>query len=125
MTKAVQIALDCTNPRALADFWADALEYEIQLIGDGSEKMLVADPNNVGPRLFLHRVPEGKVVKNRLHLDVIASGWGTPPERSRPIVEAEAERLCARGATIVDVFDKPDDFFIVMRDPEGNEFCIG
>ena len=75
-------------------------------------------------RLLLHRVAESKVVKNRLHLDVIASGWGTPPTESKPIVDAEAERLVARGATVVRTMEKPNDYFVVMTDPEGNEFCI-
>ena len=124
MAKPIQLSLVCRSAADLAAFWASALDYEIVRVIEGGERALLADPAGVGPRLLLHRVPEKKTVKNRLHLDVIVSGWGTPPAEAKPIVDAEAERLSARGATPVRTTEKPYDYFIVMTDPEGNEFCI-
>jgi hypothetical protein len=125
MAKPVQVSIDCSDPVRLAEFWADVLDYTFAWEGPGGERALVVDAAGVGPRLLFHRVPEDKVVKNRVHLDVFASGWGTPREASRPIVDTEVTRLVARGATLVRTTDKPTEYFAVMQDPEGNEFCIG
>ena len=142
MATGIQVVFDCADPDRLARFWATALHYRVQDPPDGftsweawladagvpesewNSASAIVDPDGAGPRIYFQRVPEGKVVKNRLHLDVIASGWGTPVEHSQPIVEAEAEQLVARGATVVANVEKPGDFFIVMQDPEGNEFCV-
>jgi hypothetical protein len=75
--------------------------------------------------VLFHCVPEGKVVKNRLHLDVWVGGVrGAPKELRRPLVDAEVGRLLRMGATHVRTDDDETDYFAVMRDPEGNEFCI-
>ena len=123
MAKPVQIAIDCSDPAKLADFWASVLDYEVVRVSADGERAFLSDPQGSG-RLSLHRVPEPKKVKNRLHLDVYVSPWGAPPAEAKPIVDAEAERLRAMGATELGVFEKPNDYFIVMSDPEGNEFCI-
>jgi hypothetical protein len=123
--KTLQIALDCSDPAKLAEFWAAVLNYEIARISEDGERAFLADPQQKGPSFLLHRVPEPKLVKNRLHLDVyIPASWGLPPAEAKPIVDAEAERLRGMGATVLQVFEKPDDYFVVMSDPEGNEFCI-
>lgn len=86
----------------------------------------VEDPDGRGPRLFFQQVPEGKVAKNRVHLDVRAAP-GLRGEERMAALEAECERLVARGATRVRR-DEPappmSAGFIVMTDPEGNEFCL-
>ncbi|KKD01870.1 VOC family protein, partial [Streptomyces sp. WM6386] len=79
----------------------------------------------VGPRLYFQRVPEGKVVKNRVHLDVRA-GTGLVGEERLATLEAECTRLVALGATRVELLraDGVDESCIVMQDVEGNEFCL-
>jgi len=83
------------------------------------------DPSGVGPRLFFQWVPEGKVVKNRLHLDVRA-GAGLVGEERVATFEAEGARLVALGATRVQLLpaDEENESCLVMRDVEGNEFCL-
>jgi hypothetical protein len=83
------------------------------------------DPTGVGPRLFFQRVPEGKVVKNRVHLDVRV-GTGLVGAERRATLEAEGERLIALGATRVRllVADEENESCLVMQDVEGNEFCL-
>lgn len=123
MAKPVQIAIDCSDPAQLADFWASVLDLDVVRVTADGERAFLSDPQEA-IRLLLHRVPEPKTVKNRLHLDVYVSPSGAPPAEAKPIVDAEAERLCAMGATELRAFEKPNDYFIVMSDPEGNEFCI-
>ena len=79
----------------------------------------------MGPRLFFQRVPEGKVVKNRVHLDVRA-GTGLVGDERLATLEAECERLLALGAKRVRLLraDGIDESCIVMQDVEGNEFCL-
>jgi hypothetical protein len=81
------------------------------------------DPSGVGPRLFFQRVPEGKVVKNRLHLDVRV-GIGLVGEERLAALEAECARLVALGAVRVRLLpaDGDNESCLVMKDIEGNEF---
>jgi hypothetical protein len=124
MAREVQVAVDCADPARLAAFWADALDYQREQL-PGDELAAVVDPNGSGPRVLFHRVPEGKVVKNRLHLDVRAGGpRGTQKDTRRALVDAEAARLAATGATHVETIEEGSDYFALMRDPEGNEFCV-
>jgi catechol 2,3-dioxygenase-like lactoylglutathione lyase family enzyme len=121
----VQIAVDCADPDKLADFWADVLGYAVEKLPSGPDWSAVVDPDGTGPRLLFHRVPEPKITKNRLHLDVRAGGpRGTPKQAKCSLVDAEVERLTARGATHVRTIEDEDDYFAVMLDPEGNEFCV-
>ena len=145
MTRDVQITFDCADPGALARFWTQVLRYEIDPPPAGFEtweaalesfgvprsewnsRSACSDPAGVGPRLFFQRVPEGKTVKNRVHLDVRAAP-GLKGEERMAALESEAERLVGLGATRVRRFE-PDSSpgelgFIVMQDPEGNEFCL-
>jgi uncharacterized protein YndB with AHSA1/START domain len=109
---SVQITFDCADPERLAQFWAPALGYMPAGAGDGWAA--VTDPNGVRPRLLFLRVPEGKSVKNRVHLDVNVIGD----------LEAEEERLIAIGAHRLRSVEEHGERWIVMADPEGNEFCI-
>ena len=83
------------------------------------------DPTGAGPRLFFQRVPEGKVVKNRVHLDVRV-GTGLVGEERLAVLEAEGARLEALGASRVRllVADEENESCLVMQDVEGNEFCL-
>ncbi|MCR8695192.1 MULTISPECIES: VOC family protein [Rhodococcus] len=144
MARDIQITFDCADPAALADFWADALGYELQkppgnfvswddaldAMGVPLERRNdasgIVDPDEAGPRLFFQKVPEGKQAKNRVHLDVRAAPGLDGAERMAAL-EAEAERLVARGATRLERHDPAPPFgagHIVMADPEGNEFCL-
>ena len=144
MARDVQVTFDCADPAALAAFWAEALGYQVQAPPPGfdsweqaldafgvpperrNDASAVIDPDGSGPRLFFQRVPEGKTVKNRVHLDVRAAP-GLDGEARMAALEAEAERLVARGATRLQRYEPEPPLgagHIVMADPEGNEFCI-
>jgi catechol 2,3-dioxygenase-like lactoylglutathione lyase family enzyme len=135
----MQIAVDCSDPERLAEFWSDVLGYRVadppgdhtswaafsavEAAQPGEGWCVIVDPDRIGPSLLFHSVPEPKQGKNRLHLDV----WVDQPDPSiarRSLVEAEAERLQAAGAEHVRTRDDDGDFYMVMHDPEGNEFCI-
>ncbi len=152
MSLEFQVTFDCHDPRALSTFWRDALGYvhpgppgvvvpegvdpldawdefleraQVPVERRNSSSALV-DPEGRGPRIFFQQVPEGKQVKNRLHLDVRAVPGLAGDERMAAL-EVSCERLTALGAVRVERFDPEPPFssgFIVMRDPEGNEFCL-
>jgi catechol 2,3-dioxygenase-like lactoylglutathione lyase family enzyme len=107
------LTIDCADPRRLADFWTQALGYELKAATDREAE--IADPAGRGWPLLFIVVPEGKSVKNRVHLDV------------RPSVSMrdEVDRLVAAGASMLRRVAEDDSFWTVMQDPEGNEFCIG
>ncbi|MFE9773353.1 VOC family protein [Streptomyces sp. NPDC005931] len=144
MATGWSLTIDCAQPAKLARFWALALGYvePPAPIGFGSWEEWLAhhgvpedewdqgaylcDPDGAGPDLSFLQVPEPKVVKNRLHVDVrVGGGRETPWEVRRPRVEQAVERLTAAGASVIDQVDldgRPDH--VVMADPEGNEFCV-
>lgn len=106
------LTFDCADPRRIAGFWADALGYEVVDVGEDEAE--IADPAGAGwPILFLV-VPEGKTVKNRLHLDL----------RPTDSMAQEVERVTALGATEFRFVEEGGSFWTVMLDPEGNEFCV-
>ena len=143
MAHEVQVTFDCGDPAALAEFWAAALGYVLQPPPGGfdswdaalaawgvpehqrNERSAVVDPDGAGPRVFFQRVPEGKTAKNRVHLDVRAAP-GLEGEARMAEIESASERLVALGATRVQRFeaDLAGGGYIVMQDPEGNEFCL-
>jgi hypothetical protein len=141
MATGVQVVIDCADPAKLAPFWAEALGYVVQPPPPGFESWqdwlreqgipeerwndasAVVDPDGSGPRIFLQRVPEPKSVKNRVHLDVNVTA-GVPREEADEKLEAEAKRLEALGATRVRKRSEWSGRWIVMQDPEGNEFCL-
>jgi hypothetical protein len=144
-TKEVQVTFDCADPAALAAFWAEVLGYQVQPPPEGfdsweamleslgvpeeewNSKSAIVPLEGHGPRVFFQRVPEGKTVKNRVHLDVRAAPGLTGDERMAAL-EAECTRLEAFGASrAYRVEDDPsigESGFITMHDPEGNEFCL-
>ena len=111
------VVVDCHDPHRLADFWATVLAYEVAERKPG--EVLASDPKGVGAPLCFMTAPEAKVMKNRLHLDVLADGP----------MGAEVSRLVAAGARVVELrqdraaVDHPETW-TVMQDPEGNEFCV-
>jgi hypothetical protein len=105
------LAIDCADPAALARFWAEALDYKI-LPGDDPDEAAIVPKDGRGTQLLFLRVPEGKTVKNRLHLDLRPDDQGV-----------EVERLLALGAKKVDI-GQGSPTWVVLADPEGNEFCI-
>ncbi|MEX3510501.1 VOC family protein [Kocuria carniphila] len=107
------LAIDAHDPKALADFWCRVLHYQI----DYEEEGFVSTTPKEGRSLRLEfiRVPEGKTVKNRLHLDVRALD---------STQDAEVARVESLGAYRVDVGQTSKDSWVVLADPEGNEFCI-
>lgn len=114
MTVIHGVVFDCTDPARLAAFWKEVLGYVDRHQGVGWYSL--RHPEGVGPFVSFGTVPEGKTVKNRVHLDI------RPEGRSR---DEERERLEALGATTLRlVEDNPDDIHYIMTDPEGNEFCI-
>lgn len=151
MALEFQVTIDCADPRTLSTFWRDVLGYihpappgaphgecddplaawdefleqaGVPLEQRNSSSALI-DPDGRGPRIFFQQVPEAKQVKNRLHLDLRAAPGLTGDERMAAL-EAAADRVVALGATRVQRFE-PGGFengFIVMQDPEGNEFCL-
>ena len=124
--KQFQVTFDCADPERVARFWCDVLGYVVPENAVGSEEWSACiDPDRVGPRLFFQRVPEGRVVKNRVHLDV-RTGVGLVGEERLAVLKAESERLVALGATVVQVLlaDEENESCIAMQDVEGNEFCL-
>ena len=143
MAVSVQVTFDCADPRRMAAFWADVLGYIVQPPPPGFETWeafltqrgvpeqdwnsasAIIDPDGRGPRIFFQRVPEGKTVKNRVHLDVNVGGEsGTPDAERRPRVDAAVQRLIAAGATQVRVAEERGEYWVVMQDLAGNEFCL-
>jgi hypothetical protein len=143
--REVQVTFDCADPGALGEFWAAALGYHRDPPPPGfdtwdaaleawgvpperrNDRNAVSDPTGRGPRLFFQKVPEPKTAKNRVHLDVRVTSRGTAPEQRQAVLEAEAARLVALGATVLDPWRRDElagDAFVVLSDPEGNELCL-
>lgn len=138
MACKIDLTLDCENAGRLAEFWKLALGYEDEpapapfasrqewLVHHGVPEeewhmgAWLHDPAGIGPRLSLLGVPEPKVAKNRLHIDVRVAGEGSIEERWARIGEA-VDRLTAVGATVLQRFPQ---HHVVMADPEDNEFCV-
>jgi hypothetical protein len=140
-----QVAFDCADPHALADWWAETLEWQVEeqdpdfirrMIAEGyaseadttlhndqlvwSEGAAIRHPD--GPaagnrrRIIFQTVPEPKTAKNRVHLDVRVGAEN---------VAAQADRLIARGATFLHKGSQGPHEWVTLADPEGNEFCLG
>ena len=113
------LTIDCADPLALAEFWGAAMGYEVETgkneaeTGEAEVWALARDPATRW-YIYFQQVPESKNAKNRLHLDVRPSGTR----------DEEVARLQALGATVVEGFGGPKATWTVMRDPEGNEFCV-
>jgi Glyoxalase-like domain len=144
MATAIQVVIDCADPAALSRFWALALGYKLQDPPPGSaswpewlaaagipeehwnDASAVVDPDGRGPRIYFQRVPEGKTVKNRVHLDLnVGGGPGAAKAERRERVDAEAQRLAGHGATLAGVKENElGEYCAAMLDPEGNEFDV-
>ncbi len=109
------ITIDCADPLALARFWAAFFGTEVASAEGEEPRYVDLRPVPGVPTLRFQRVPEPKTVKNRLHLDVAVSDLGS--------ARARAEALGARPVS-ERVFDEFGYRWVVMADPEGNEFCL-
>ncbi len=107
------LAIDAVHPKVIADFWCRVLDWRI--VEQSDEGVSIAPPDGAWPTIDVLPVPERKTVKNRLHLDVRADGVST---------EIELNRLLELGAHRVDVGQASDASWVVLADPEGNEFCL-
>jgi len=138
------LTFDCHDPAAQAAFWTAALGYAdapppegwdswedwiqsfgltVEELADGAK---IEDPEGVLPSIGFLKVPEGKAVKNRLHLDLqVSGGRHRPQDHRETAIRAFVGRVAGLGATVVEegIEDGVLDHF-VMRDPEGNEFCV-
>ncbi len=152
MSRHVQVTFDAHDPRALSSFWRDVLGYVhpappgvalsedadplaawdefLAQVGVPEEqrnaRSAIEDPDGEGPRFFFQQVPEDKIAKNRVHLDVRAAPGLEGAERMEAL-ETECARLVALGATRVRRHEPGPPMsagHIVMTDPEGNEFCL-
>lgn len=140
----LQVVFDCDDPHRAARFWSAALGYEIErnpdfirtLLDDGlvvddevveidgvlffADAVACNDAVGTRPRLLFQRVPEGKVAKNRCHLDVQLPRDTSPEARA-----AEEQRLIGLGATRIGDGAQGAHTWVILTDPEGNEFCLG
>lgn len=120
-SKFTELAIDCTDPKELGRFWCSVLDYEVQeedegiaIIGYPAEPESKNRRGPVPPKLTFVHVPEVKTAKNRLHLDI------NPTDREQ---DDEVRRLLDLGARHADV-GQGDESWVVLADPEGNEFCV-
>ena len=142
MATQVQVVIDCADPSRLAAFWALALGYQEQAPPEGyatwedalrawnvpedqwNSRSAIVDPDGVGPRLFFQQVPEGKVVKNRVHLDINAGVGIADDDERRRTIAAKVASLTDAGASVLHEMEERGEYWVVMQDPEGNEFCV-
>jgi hypothetical protein len=144
MGTPIGVVFDCADPARLGAFWAGALGYierpppagfanwaDYDMANGISEDeanagLTLVDPDGTGPTIYFQRVPEQKLTKNRVHVDVRAS-HGVPPggPEARAAIEDRAGVLVEAGATLLYRSPHPDDdYFVTLADPEGNEFCV-
>ncbi|TDU01891.1 hypothetical protein EDD99_0273 [Streptomyces sp. 846.5] len=121
-SRFTELVVDCHDPERLAAFWCEVLDFKVidrsgSMVEIGSWVPTVEDvrARQMPPTLLFIPVPEGKTVKNRLHLDVSPIDGRT---------EDEVTRLLELGAARTDVGQGSERSWVVMADPEGNEFCV-
>jgi predicted enzyme related to lactoylglutathione lyase len=107
------IDVDAADPRTLGRWWADALGWKVFFEDDDGDEVVITTSDERFPGIVFLRVPDAKAVKNRLHLDFV------PEDR-----DAEVGRLVAMGATRAAIGQTGDESWVVLADPEGNEFCV-
>jgi hypothetical protein len=137
----LSLVFDCADPVLLGGFWRQALGYEEATPPDGYASWAeygtvnrrpaagigyqIADPGGTRPPILFQVVPEPKVAKNRLHIDIrLSAGAPRPSEEERRRIEAGVAPLVELGATVLRRNEDPEDWYIVLQDPEGNEFCL-
>jgi Glyoxalase-like domain len=117
MTLRIQnVSVDCADPARVAAFWAEVLGWRIT--GSDADEVDLEPPagsreDGVSPDIVFLRVPDERVTKNRLHLDLRPSDQ-----------HAEVERLIGLGATRIDIGQSSECSWVVLADIEGNEFCV-
>ena len=143
MALGVQIVFDCHDPASLSKFYAEALHYKLQDPPRGFKSWeealkawgvpeaewestsAIVDPDGKGPRIFFQQMETPKLGKNRLHIDMNASGGPRVSlEERKKQVRSEVDRLSKLGANAGREWEEQGDFWVVMTDPEGNEFCV-
>lgn len=107
------VAIDAIKPKVVAEFWCAVLGWHV--VEADSDVISIAPQDKTRPSIDVIAVPEGKTIKNRLHFDLRADGISTAEE---------LERLLALGAQRTDVGQGPNASWVVLADPEGNEFCL-
>ncbi|MEU2023522.1 VOC family protein [Streptomyces sp. NPDC016469] len=139
--KHVQVTFDCADPERVGRFWCEVLGYVAPEPPEGFDSwdaynaslpagerntwFAASDPTGAGPRMYFQKVPEGKVAKNRLHLDVRV-GTGLVGEERLAVLESECARLLPLGAVRGKLLpaDEENESCLNMQDVEGNEFCL-
>ncbi len=104
------VVIDCANPQNLAQFWQEVLSYNRRI--SEADFVVLEDPSGKGITLFLNQVPEPKIGKNRVHVDLTVEDHAQ-----------EVQRLKELGASQIQTFEYDNVIWSVMADPEGNEFC--
>src|ERR1044072_1160606 len=119
--KQFQVTFDCADPERVARFWCEVLGY----VPAPNTTEACVDPTGVRPRLYFQRVPEGKVVKNRVHL-CVRVGTGLVGDERLAALEAECARLIPLGATRFRLLraDGVNESSLVRQDIGGNDFCL-
>ena len=141
MAVGLQVSFDASDPARLGAFWAELLGYVEQpppegfgIVAGGVDGLggargrahsayAIVDPAGAGPRLFFQRVPEPKTAKNRVHLDVNV-GAGRPSRRTQGARPRRGRARGQLGATQVRVAEQRGEYWVVLQDPDGNEFCL-
>lgn len=138
------LTIDCASPSVVAAFWKVALDYVDAPPPSGfatwhdwyvacdvpreewDDGASIVDPAGAGPRISMLKVPEAKLTKNRLHLDIqVSGGRGEPPSARSARIRDTVRRLTAVGARVLREHDIRGALdHIVLADPEGNEFCV-
>ena len=144
MAFRLQVVFDCEDPGSLSKFYADALHYKLQdppagfsswaawLKAQGipeaewNSASAIVDPDGRGPRIYFQQMDTPKLGKNRLHIDINASGGlRIPLPERKSQVDKEVERLLTLGAAKDHELDEGrGEYCVIMLDPEGNEFCV-
>jgi catechol 2,3-dioxygenase-like lactoylglutathione lyase family enzyme len=114
--RIAQWTIDAVNVEATARFWAAALDLELDAGSDGSARLYPRNgERSLTPTIWVQRVDERKSGKNRAHPDLVAE---------HGMSDLEVDRLIALGARLADVGQKGTEPFVVLADPDGNEFCV-
>jgi Glyoxalase-like domain len=114
--------MDAARPEPVARFWADALDLDAHPTEDGDWELRGVRPQRT---VWINAVAEAKTVKNRVHLDINASGGpDISIDERRVRVDGEVARLREAGATVFREAEENGEYWVVMQDPEGNEFCV-
>lgn len=143
MATAVQIVFDCRDPASLSEFYATALHYKLQDPPEGfssweealktwdvpeeewNSASAIVDPEGRGPRIYFQQMDTPKLGKNRVHLDLnVSGGPKVPLEERKKRVDAEVDRLLELHATKQRAWEEDGEYWVVMLDPDRNEFCV-